>query len=244
VLKREPPPAPESAKPLFLVLANTHNARSRQAQTNSEEANHWLQKASDWIRQAQALTASSNSNGEEDVRDGLAWLEQHMLDKKIPSHQIAAATPGTQWQISSRAESVSQQDPRGYERMSIDSTSSTNQRFSELQIQYHFMLSQLEAAQSENRRLREKVHLLDEQASLAEARLRALGSTVSQEAPGREEADAKQALLQAEAERLRLLAIINEERIAKRRAEDAEQEERSVRRKLEDKLWMSGARLS
>lgn len=261
-LKQEPPPAPDSVKPLYLVLANTHSTRARQAASNSDDANQWQVKASEWIRLAHTLSSAS---GDADASDGLAWLESHMLDKSLPTREKATpqASPAVNGSRSLPAVSRSgidksfapESSASAFARNGVHATEFQPPtmatgvdlvQFTELQTQYQMILTQLKSEQAENRILKDRIRVQEDEARALQAAVAASSSSPGQGGAGasrsaRDREDAANIVRQAEAERLRLLAVINEERLAKRRAEDAEQEERSVRRRLEDQLWNGGA---
>lgn len=277
-LKKEPSPAPESVKALYLVLANIMSTRIRQLPSDkSDEIVKWQSKASHFIRLAQELGSANAGEATNSTNtDGLAWLERHMLDKFMPPRDPVPTSTVIPAENDARAESL----PRSISRLSVEnksvlqgpttsvsliSGSALQQpelilppasgsvvdyvRYAELQTQYSFILAQLKSSQAENARLKDKVRSQDDQIRVLQAATAAVSAASSPHLGGKRgrsststrEEDATVLLRQAEAERLRLLAVINEERLAKRRAEDAEQEERSVRRKLEDQLWTSGS---
>ena len=251
--KQAQPPAPDSVKPFHLVLANTHNARARQLPPNSEEANMWHSKASEWIRQAQALGANGDENLSHDASDGLLWLQRHMLDKSIPrdvgspvSHlPVQEYSPGC---ITNAAPSSAQR-PASEGDAHLDARSNGVSadylaRIDELQTKHQYAVSQLKAEQDTRKRLEERVKSLEGLLRAAEVRLVAV-EVNGRPASGGDGAGGNESdlLHRAEAEKVRLLQVISEERFAKRRAEDAEQEERRVRRALEDKLWQLGANI-
>lgn len=199
----------------------------RRSTVNSEEANSWQAKASDWIRQAQALGASNEGASPDDSTDGLKWLQAHMLDRLLPditSTQALSAIRNHEVLIGSDTLSD----------LLLDTTE---------QSKHQHLISQLKAEQIVRKRMEEKIKSLEGLWRAAEAKL-AAAETQAPDSLGVESKSASQKsepLRRAEAEKLRLLSIISDERLAKRRAEDAEQEERVMRRKLEDKLWSLGA---
>jgi hypothetical protein len=249
--KQLQPPAPDSAKPFHLVLANTHNARARQLPPNSEEANMWQSRASEWIRQAQALGVNGDENLSHDATDGLLWLQKHMLDKSIPRDVGSPVShlPPQEFSlgcITNAAPSSSQRPAsEGDTHVGARSNGASADylaRIDELQTKHQYALSQLKAEQGTRKRLEDRVKSLEGLLRAAEARLVAVETRGHQAGGGEGGGGNEPELLQlAEAEKVRLLQIISEERYAKRKAEDAEQEERRVRRALEDKLWQLGA---
>lgn len=219
------------------MLANTHNTRARQLPPNSEEANSWQAKASEWIRQAQALGASGDENPAHDATDGLAWLQKHMLDQSLPRDVISPMSPG-------RAHDGALTSHRsGLDSADGQPLAEYTAKIDQLQSKHQYAVSQLRAEQATRKRLEERVKSLEgllraTETKLVAAEARSRSSGGSGSAGEGSESDQ---LRRAEAEKTRLLGIITEERISKRRAEDAEQEERAIRRKLEDQLWMLGA---
>jgi hypothetical protein len=112
-------------------------------------------------------------------------------------------------------------------------------KVAEAQSAHQHTLSQLKAEQTTCARLQERILSLEERLRVAEAK--AATVEVAEVRKVAADADADLDIVRrAEREKSRLLAVISEERLAKRRAEDAEQEERNIRRKLEDQLWVLG----
>lgn len=242
------PPAPDSAKPFHLVLANTHNARARQLPPNSEEANLWQSRASEWIRQAQALGANDDESLSHDATDGLLWLQKHMLDKFIP-RDMGSPVSHLPTQECAPVAAPSSQRPasEGDTHVGARSSGASTEylaRIDELQTKHQYALSQLKAEQDTRKRLEDRVKSLEGLLRAAEARLAVVEARDRPASEGGEGGGNEPELLRlAEAEKVRLLQIISDERYAKRKAEDAEQEERRVRRALEDKLWQLGANI-
>lgn len=224
------------AKPFHLVLATTHNARARQLPPNSEEANSWQAKASEWIRQAEALGASGDENPAHDATDGLAWLQKHMLDQSIPRDVSSPMSPG-------RAHNGALTSHRsGLDGADAQTSAEHNAQIDQIQNKHQYAISQLRAEQATRKRLEELVKSLEGRLRATETKLVAAEARSRSNGGGSSgEGSESDQLRRAEVEKTRLLGIISEERISKRRAEDAEQEERAIRRKLEDQLWMLGA---
>ena len=247
--KQAQPPAADSHKPFHLVLANTHNARARQLPPNSEEANMWQSKASEWIRQAQALGANGDENLAHDATDGLLWLQRHMLDKSVPRD---AGSPVSHLPVQDYTTNVapsSAQRPASEGEVHVDARSNGVSadhlaQIDELQAKHQYAVSQLKTEQDTRQRLEDRVKSLEGLLKAAEARLVAVEARGRQVDEGNRGGENGSELLRhSEAEKVRLLQIISEERYAKRRAEDAEQDERRIRRALEDKLWQLGANI-
>lgn len=216
----------------FLVLANTHNLRARALPTNSEAAKTHQDKASDWIRQAQAVGTGGDDSIVHDPRAGLEWLQKHMLDKHIP-RDVALSSP-----VSNFPTLVPSEGIPAYSKLSgnewrasaaVDPLALQSEQSKHLEA-----TKLLEAERTARKRLEEKLKSFESLLRVAESKLLAV------ESRGNGAASEAELLRRAEAEKLRLLAVLNDERLAKRKAEDAEQEERAVRRKLEDKLWELG----
>ena len=112
-------------------------------------------------------------------------------------------------------------------------------KLAEAQSAHQHALSQLKAEQSARIRLQERIASLEELLRAAEAKAAAAEAAEVRKAPADADTDVD-IVRRSEREKSHLLAIISEERLAKRRAEDAEQEERNIRRKLEDQLWVLG----
>lgn len=238
-------------KPLLFLMAHLQTMRAKRLPPNSQQANACLSKAAEWISKAQAL------EGDDGVPvgcgEGLEWFRKFIDANRpktvssMPSGVVATAGPDTVAEPGATPPAGANDDPSNSMALVLRNgglaaaNAASEQltiRLAEAQTAQQHVLSQLKAEQAARARLQERINQLEQLLRVSEAK--AAGNELTRGRPSSQNETESEAFNRTEREKTQLLAVISEERMAKRKAEDAEQEERAIRRKLEDQLWVLG----
>ena len=229
-------------------MAHLQTMRAKRLPPNSQQANACLTKAAEWISKAQALEGDDGVPA--GCGEGLEWFRKFIDANKpkavssMPSGVVATTGPDTVTEPDATPPAGANDDPSNSMALVLRNgglaaaNAASEQltiRLAEAQTAHQHVLSQLKAEQAARARLQERVNQLEQLLRASEAK--AAGNELTR---GRPSSQNETESDRTEREKTQLLAIISEERMAKRKAEDAEQEERAIRRKLEDQLWVLG----
>jgi len=232
-------------------MAHLQTMRAKRLTPNSQQANACLNKAAEWITKAQALEGDDGvpaGSGE-----GLEWFRKFMAAYKpkavspTPSGVVVTAGPNAVAKPGATPPAGANDEANnsmalvlrngGMAAVNAASEQLTI-RLAEAQTAHQHVLSQLKAEQAARARLQERVNQLEQHLRVSETK--AAENELARGRPTSQIETEPEAFNRSEREKAQLLSIISEERMAKRKAEDAEQEERTIRRKLEDQLWVLG----